>query len=97
MKILKAQQPHPKKIVVAIEDLTFIKTMTALREIMQGDKLLHPIQINKHTISDRKRLGAGGAEYVEKKFSVWKGSQRVQAAKSLGYTHIEAIILNDTN
>jgi hypothetical protein len=26
---------------------------------------------------------------------VWKGSQRIQAAIQLGYTHIEGIIINE--
>jgi len=30
---------------------------------------------------------------LEKEYSVFRGSQRVQAAKELGYTHIEAIII----
>jgi ribosomal protein L15E len=25
---------------------------------------------------------------------VWRGSQRVQAARQLGYTHIEGIVIN---
>jgi len=35
-----------------------------------------------------------GIPYIEKNYSVWRGSQRVQAAKQLGYTHIEGVIIN---
>ena len=33
--------------------------------------------------------------YSEKRYSVFRGSQRVQAALKLGYTHIEAIVINE--
>ena len=94
MKILKVANNHPKKKVLAIKDLTYIKTMTALSEIMKGAHMVEPIQVNQHHINETPRKGANGADYIEKKYSVWKGSQRIQAALSLGYTHIEGIILN---
>ena len=40
-------------------------------------------------------MGAQGIPYKEKRYSISKGSQRVEAAKKLGYTHIEGIIVND--
>ena len=36
-----------------------------------------------------------GIPYIEKRYSVKKGSQRVAAAKKLGYTHIEGVIINE--
>jgi hypothetical protein len=39
-------------------------------------------------------MGANGTPYIEKQYSVFKGSQRVKAALQLGYTHIEGIIIN---
>ena len=36
-----------------------------------------------------------GIPYIEKRYSVKKGSQRVTAAKKMGYTHIEGIVVND--
>ena len=33
--------------------------------------------------------------YSEKRYSVFRGSQRVQAALKLGYTHIEGIVINE--
>jgi hypothetical protein len=49
----------------------------------------------KHEQSKSLRLGANGVNFVEKKYSVWKGSQRIQAALQLGYTHIEGVIINE--
>jgi hypothetical protein len=40
-------------------------------------------------------MGAQGIPYIEKRWSVYKGNQRLQAAKQLGYTHIEGIIINE--
>ena len=37
-------------------------------------------------------MGVGGKTYIEKQYSVHKGSQRVTRAAQLGYTHIEAIV-----
>ena len=42
-----------------------------------------------------EKMGAQGIAYKEKKWSVWKGSQRIQAALQLGYTHIEGSIANE--
>jgi len=54
-----------------------------------------PIQVIKHTINSVSRVGANGMPYVEKQYSVFKGSQRIKAALELGYTHIEGIIVNE--
>jgi hypothetical protein len=51
-----------------------------------------PIEVFKHKISETPRMGVGGKPYIEKKYSVHKGSQRVTRAIQLGYTHIEAIV-----
>lgn len=94
MKILKAQIQHPKIQTFLISDLTFIKRMNPLTEILQGEQMQQPIEVIQHNIYS-KRLGAGGENYTEKKYSVHKGSQRIQAALQLGYTHIEGIIINE--
>ena len=47
----------------------------------------------KH-IKQKNRFGVNGEPYIEKTYSVLKGSQRVTQAKKLGYTHIEALIKN---
>ena len=95
MKILKAQSLNPKKQIFRISDLTHIDRMTPLKELLNGEDMIEPIEIMKHEQSENLRLGANGAIFTEKKYSVWKGSQRIQAALQLGYTHIEGIIINE--
>ena len=94
MKLLKAKQDNPKKIILKISNLTHIKSMTPLPELLNGEDMQNPIEVLKHEISDKPRYGVNGLPYIEKEFSVWKGSQRVKAAIELGYTHIEGIIIN---
>lgn len=95
MKILKAKRNYLNKQTFLISDLTYIKSMTPLQELLNGEDMIEPIQVIKHTISDVPRLGAAGQPYIEKPYSVWKGSQRIQAALHLDYTHIEGIIVNE--
>ena len=95
MKLLKAQKQVPNKIILELNKIHFIKSMTPLPELLNGEKLLNPIEVKKHTYSLTPRKGVGGKPYAEKKYSVWRGSQRVQAAIKLGYTHIEGVVIND--
>ena len=44
-------------------------------------------------MSDEVRYGSMGYPYVEKKYSVKKGSSRINYALENGYTHIEGIIV----
>lgn len=97
MKILKAKTSHPKKQIFQISDLVYIESMTPLKEILDGQELIDPIQIIKHEAMKVERMGAQGIPYIEKRWSVYKGSQRIQAAKQLGYTHIEGVIINESN
>jgi Leucine-rich repeat (LRR) protein len=98
MKTLKARTSHPKKQILKISDLTYNKHYTKYNEKLdQGvDRITsimkHPIEVFKHKISKTPRMGVGGKTYIEKKFSVLKGSQRVTRAIELGYTHIEAVV-----
>jgi len=94
MKLLKAKQSIPKKINLEISKLQFIKSMTPLPELLEGEELQNPIEVRKHMVSSTPRKGANGTTYKEKEYSVFRGSQRVQAAIQLGYTHIEGIIVN---
>ena len=94
MKLLKAKLTNPKKIILEISNLVYIKSMTPLPELLNGEELQNPIEVMKHKLSDKPRKGLGGMPYKEKEYSVWRGSQRVQAAKQLGYTHIEGIVIN---
>jgi len=95
MKILKATKNYLNKQTFQISDLTFIRTMAPLQELLNGEDMIEPIQIVKHTINDVSRIGANGNPYIEKQYSVFKGSQRIKAALKLGYTHIEGIIINE--
>ena len=94
MKLLTANQKIANKIPIAIEDLTYIKSMTPLKELLDGEELQNPIEVKEHIVSEVPRYGPMGIPYIEKEYSVWRGSQRVQAAKQLGYTHIEGVFLD---
>ena len=100
MKILKSKTLHLKKTTLKISDLLYNKHYEKYNVILdQGveeikDIMIDPIEVIKHSLSNSKRYGADGKPYLEKLYSVHKGSQRVTQAKKLGYTHIEGIILN---
>jgi len=93
MKVLKAKN-NLNNHTFKISDLKYIKTMRPLKELLDGEELQDPIEVIKHEVSKTQRYGANGKLYKEKKLSVWKGSQRIQAALKLGYTHIEGIFKN---
>tara|TARA_B100000927_G_scaffold72791_1_gene57890 strand:- start:184 stop:393 length:210 start_codon:yes stop_codon:yes gene_type:complete len=69
--------------------------MTPLKELLDGEDLRNPIEVRQHTYSLTPRKGVGGKPYAEKQYSVFRGSQRVQAAIKRGYTHIEGIVINE--
>ena len=94
MKLLKAKLTNPKKIILDLSKLQFIKSMTPLKQLLDGEELINPIEVLKHEVSLTPRKGVNGVEYTEKEYSVWRGSQRVQAARQLGYTHMEGIVIN---
>ena len=93
MKLLTANQKIANKIPIVLKDLIYIKSMTPLKELLDGESLNYPIEVNEHIVSEVPRYGPMGIPYIEKEYSVWKGSQRVQAAIQLGYTHIEGVIV----
>ena len=95
MKLLKAKADNQKKIILEINKIHYIKSMTPLPELIKGEDMQNPIEVRKHTYSLAPRKGVNGVAYAEKQFSVFRGSQRVQAAIKLGYTHIEGIIINE--
>lgn len=95
MKILKAKRNYLNKQTFQISDLTYVTRMTPLKELLNGEDMIEPIEVIKHNISETPRIGVAGQPYIEKQYSVWKGSQRIQAAIQLGYTHIEGIIVNE--
>ena len=96
MKVLKAKN-GTNKITFDISELSYIKypATVPLKELLNGEDMINPIEIIKHHISETPRMGAAGIPYVEKRYSVNKGNQRVKAAIQLGYTHIEGIIINE--
>ena len=95
MKLLKAKADNQKKIILEISKIHYIKSMTPLPELLNGEDMINPIEVRQHTYSLTPRKGVGGKSYAEKQYSVFRGSQRVQAALKLGYTHIEAVILDE--
>ena len=95
MKLLKAQQQTPNKIILEINKIHYIKSMTPLPELLNGEALQNPIEVRKYSVSETPRKGVGGKTYAEKEYSVFRGSQRVQAAIKMGYTHIEGVIINE--
>ena len=95
MKLLKAKADNQKKIILEINKIHYIKSMTPLPELLKGEDMQNPIEVRQHTYSLKPRFGVNGKPYAEKQYSVFRGSQRVQAAIKMGYTHIEGIIIND--
>ena len=95
MKLLKAKADNQKKIILEISKIHYIKSMTPLPELLKGEDMQNPIEVRQHNYSLTPRKGVNGVAYSEKKYSVFRGSQRVQAAKQMGYTHIEGVIIND--
>ena len=51
MKLLKAQQQNPKKIILEISKIHYIKSMTPLKELLDGEDLRNPIEVRQHTYS----------------------------------------------
>ena len=95
MKLLKAKADNQKKIILEISKIHFIKSMTPLPELLKGEDMQNPIEVRQHHYSLVPRKGVGGVAYSEKRYSVFRGSQRVQAAIKLGYTHIEGVVINE--
>jgi len=95
MKLLKAQKQVANKIILEISKIHYIKSMTPLPDLIHGKPLLNPIEVRQHHYSLQPRKGVGGKSYAEKQYSVFRGSQRVQAAIKMGYTHIEGVVINE--
>jgi len=93
MKVLKAKTSHPKKQIFLISDLTYIKKRP-WPSLLSGEEMNDPIEVIEHNVSNIPRQGANGVVYKEKKYSIYKGSSRINAAVELGYDAIEGIIIN---
>ena len=94
MRLLKAKADKQKKIILEISKIHYIKSMTPLPELLKGEDMQNPIEVRQHSYSLTPRKGVGGKAYEEKRYSVFRGSQRVQAAIKLGYTHIELSLIH---
>ena len=94
MRLLKSKTGN-NKIILEINKIHYIKSMTPHKDILEGEELINPIEVRQHHYSLTPRKGVNGVAYAEKQYSVFRGSQRVQAALKLGYTHIEAIVINE--
>ena len=101
-KILKAKTSHPKIQTFLISDLTYIHKNPYPNTLPEDQRntwldagMNDPIEVIQHSISPTERRGANGAIYIEKKYSVRKGSSRNTAALEKGYDAIECIIVND--
>jgi len=99
---LKAKTSHPKKQTFLISDLKFIKKNPypntlpiEERNTWMSDGMNDPIEVLKHDISPIPRRGAGGVTYIEKRYSVKKGSSRITYALENNYDAIEGIIVNE--
>ena len=95
MKLLKAKADNQKKIKLEISKIHYIKSMTPLPELLNGEDMQNPIEVRQHHYSLTPRKGVNGVPYSEKKYSVYRGRQRGQAAIKLGSTPIEGVILKD--
>ena len=94
MKLMSAKPNHTNKQIFSLENLVIAeRSGQPLQDILDGKDMLNPIEVKKHAVSDKPRSGANGIPYLEKEFSVWRGSQRVKAARIAGYTHIEGVII----
>ena len=102
IKVLRAKTSHPNKQTFLISDLTYIKKNPYPNTLPEDQRntwldagMNDPIEVIQHSISPTERRGANGAIYIEKKYSVRKGSSRITAALEKGYDAIEGIIVND--
>ena len=102
IKVLRAKTSHPNKQTFLISDLTFIKknpypnTLPEnKRNAWLSDGMNDPIEVIQHSISSTPRMGAGGSLYIEKRYSIKKGSSRINYAILNGYDAIEGIIVDE--
>ena len=50
MKLLKAQKQVPNKIILEIDKIHYIKSMTPLPDLIRGKDLLNPIEVRKYSV-----------------------------------------------
>jgi len=93
MKLLKAKLSSDQKIVVPLDNIKYIKQMTPLKELLDGEELKNPIEVWEYKEGTGEKRGVNGVTYKHYPYATFRGSQRVNAAIQLGYTHIEAIVI----
>jgi hypothetical protein len=69
--------------------------MTPLQELLNGEEMMYPIKVIKHETFNVETNGCSRHSLYRKEMECMGGSQRIQAAIKLGYTHIEGIIANE--
>jgi len=52
MKILQAKRNYLNKQIFQISDLTYITRITPLKELLNGEDMIEPIEIIKHEQSE---------------------------------------------
>ena len=62
MKLLKAKADNQKKIILEISKIHYIKSMTPLPELLEGEEMQNPIEVRQHSYSLQPRKGVN--EYV---------------------------------
>ena len=70
MRLLKAKADKQKKIILEISKIHYIKSMTPLPELLNGEDMQNPIEVRQHSYSLTPRKGVGGKAYEEKRYSV---------------------------
>ena len=59
-KVLRAKNGE-NKIEFDISNLVYIKSMTPLKELLEGEEMQNPIEVQKHVVSDKPSLVFGEA------------------------------------
>ena len=57
MKLLKAKADNQKKIILEISKIHYIKSMTPLPELLNGEDMQNPVEVRQHTYSLTPRKG----------------------------------------
>ena len=66
MRLLKSKTGN-KKIILEINKIHYIKSMTPHKDILEGEELINPIEVRQHHYSLTPRKGVNGIAYAEKR------------------------------
>ena len=95
MKLLTAKLVSDQKVIVPLDNIKYIKSMPPRQELLDGEELEQPIEVWEYKEGTGEKRGVNGVKYIHKPYMTFKGSQRVNAAIQLGYTHIEALVVRN--